>query len=251
MPVSVVLAALPWVAVLAALPGVAAQSHTGKLTFYDVGLGACGRTNTNAEAVVAVVSLACLWRRCTVASWQLTPWQSAQLYDQYRGAACGRTICINGDVIRARIVDRCEGCAYGDIGMRTGPLLLWLTLGLTCTPCATLDASPTLFQRIAPLDVGRLDVAWRFCDSASAPAPPAPPAPPRQPQPSPQPPAPPRQPQPSPQPPTPPRQPSLSAAPSHVATTMATVTITTSARSSPTPHAHVPVEQRRACMVRP
>ncbi|KAH9254337.1 hypothetical protein BASA81_007619 [Batrachochytrium salamandrivorans] len=77
------------------------------------------------------------------------PWEdivaiSDTLYDEHDGNLCGRTICIerrDGSVVKAVIEDRCIGCAKLDI-----------------------DATRSLFLKIAPLDVGRLPVEWDFCD---------------------------------------------------------------------------------------
>lgn len=61
---------------------------------------------------------------------------------QYNGAnPCGRaiTINLNGQVSTAVVVDKCMGCAVNDI-----------------------DVSPSVFQRLASLDVGRIVVDWEF-----------------------------------------------------------------------------------------
>ncbi|KAG9093935.1 hypothetical protein FRC06_011315 [Ceratobasidium sp. 370] len=107
-----------------------AGTHTGQLTYFEIGLGACGCWNRNDEWVAAI---------------------SHELYDNYPGYAggnpnnnpvCGRTadITYNGKTIRVGIVDRCEGCALWDV-----------------------DLSPSAFQQFAPLATGRLyGATWHF-----------------------------------------------------------------------------------------
>lgn len=54
---------------------------------------------------------------------------------------CGRWITIrgNGRTTAAQVVDKCPGCASGSI-----------------------DVSPVIFDDIAPLSVGRVQVTWEF-----------------------------------------------------------------------------------------
>ncbi|KAI1108228.1 RlpA-like double-psi beta-barrel-protein domain-containing protein-containing protein [Nemania sp. NC0429] len=68
------------------------QSFTGDITFYQPGLGACGETNADGEAVVA-----------------MSP-------SQYDGS-CGKTITITkgGKTAKAKVVDKCPACASGSI----------------------------------------------------------------------------------------------------------------------------------------
>ncbi|QRV95375.1 hypothetical protein RhiJN_23393 [Ceratobasidium sp. AG-Ba] len=122
---------------VAALPAnvtnVAARSinpggtHTGQ-----IGLGACGWTNSNSEWVAAI---------------------SHELFDNWPGYTGGNPnnnpvcttphtadVTYKGKTIRVGIVDRCEGCALWD-----------------------LDLSPSAFQQLAPLSAGRLSGAtWHF-----------------------------------------------------------------------------------------
>ncbi|KAB5594584.1 hypothetical protein CTheo_1906 [Ceratobasidium theobromae] len=107
-----------------------AGTHTGQLTYFEIGLGACGWWNRNDEWVAAI---------------------SHELYDNYPGYAggnpnnnpvCGRTASITygGKTITVGIVDRCEGCALWDV-----------------------DLSPSAFQQFAPLASGRLyGATWHF-----------------------------------------------------------------------------------------
>lgn len=106
------------------------DTFTGQLTFYDIGLGACGWTNNNGEMVAAVSHL---------------------LYDGFDGywgtnpnnnPICGKKAVIHfeGKEITVTIVDRCEGCALHDV-----------------------DLSPTAFNLVADPNRGRLDGAtWHF-----------------------------------------------------------------------------------------
>ncbi|KAI0878143.1 RlpA-like double-psi beta-barrel-protein domain-containing protein-containing protein [Hypoxylon argillaceum] len=68
------------------------QTFTGDITYYQPGLGACGQTNSDSEAVVA-----------------MSP-------SQYNGN-CGKFITItkNGKKARAKVVDKCPSCASGAI----------------------------------------------------------------------------------------------------------------------------------------
>ncbi|KAI8633143.1 RlpA-like double-psi beta-barrel-protein domain-containing protein-containing protein [Xylariaceae sp. FL1651] len=61
--------------------------------------------------------------------------------DYANGANCGRWITIqgNGHQTAAQVADLCPGCGSGGI-----------------------DVSPAIFDDIAPLDVGRIQVNWFF-----------------------------------------------------------------------------------------
>jgi expansin (peptidoglycan-binding protein) len=91
-------------------------AYNGDITYYEPGLGACGWTNQDSEAVVA-----------------LSP-------AQYSGN-CGKHITIHkdGKTTRAKVVDKCPGCASGAI-----------------------DVSSSVFKTIADLSVGRTSVSWSF-----------------------------------------------------------------------------------------
>ncbi|QRW09754.1 hypothetical protein RhiLY_08753 [Ceratobasidium sp. AG-Ba] len=107
-------------------------THTGQLTYFQIGLGACGWTNSNSEWVAAI---------------------SHELFDNWPGYTGGNPnnnpvcttphtadVTYKGKTIRVGIVDRCEGCALWD-----------------------LDLSPSAFQQLAPLSAGRLSGAtWHF-----------------------------------------------------------------------------------------
>ncbi|KAF9822048.1 hypothetical protein IEO21_00042 [Rhodonia placenta] len=99
------------------------ETNTGDATFYAAGLGACGITNTDSDYIVAV-------------SWQL--------FDNYPGydgtnpntnPVCNKQITANyqGKSVTVTVTDRCTGC---DV--------------------TSLDFTPTAFQNMADLSVGRL-----------------------------------------------------------------------------------------------
>lgn len=99
----------------------------GQATFYNTGLTACGTTKSDSDPIVAVSQL---------------------LFDVFPGAngnpnlnpICGRKVraTYQGKSVDLEIQDRCVGCALLD-----------------------LDMTPSAFQQLADLGVGRLDgVSW-------------------------------------------------------------------------------------------
>ena len=87
--------------------GLAASgtSYTGDLTWYQTGLGACGWDNTASDHIVAI---------------------SLDIFDAYYTAdpnsnpLCGRYVSItgkDGSQYQAKVVDRCTGCAKGDLDL--------------------------------------------------------------------------------------------------------------------------------------
>ncbi|PVV03482.1 hypothetical protein BB560_002034 [Smittium megazygosporum] len=113
------------VAVAPAASSSASGSFSGQATYYDVGMGACGITNSNSELVAAINK------------------------DQYGVQAnpntapvCGQCILIQGpnnSSVKVRVVDRCPACSFGD-----------------------LDLSPTAFGALSPLGAGRISISWSF-----------------------------------------------------------------------------------------
>ncbi|KZV82255.1 hypothetical protein EXIGLDRAFT_729962 [Exidia glandulosa HHB12029] len=113
--------------------------QTGDGTFYDVGLGSCGINSSPSENVVAV---------------------SQSVFDSFPGATanpnnnpiCGQhaTVSFNGKTIDVTIVDRCTGCAPGDLDFSTGA-----------------------FSQLADMSAGRIHgIQWSLAsDGGSAPAP--------------------------------------------------------------------------------
>ncbi|KDQ55129.1 hypothetical protein JAAARDRAFT_181136 [Jaapia argillacea MUCL 33604] len=73
-------------------------SYTGQGTWYEVGMGACGKRNKNSDFVVAL---------------------DAGLYGN--GQHCEKTMTITdtqtGKVTTAAIVDKCPGCGHGSLDM--------------------------------------------------------------------------------------------------------------------------------------
>lgn len=98
--------------------------HSGQATYYAVGLGACGWTNSDSEFVVAL---------------------NQPQYERNNGGNCGQTLRIcnegNGNCQTATVVDECPGCADG-----------------------SLDMSPALFSALnnGNMDAGVFPISWHF-----------------------------------------------------------------------------------------
>ncbi|KAI9227587.1 MAG: RlpA-like double-psi beta-barrel-protein domain-containing protein-containing protein [Piptocephalis tieghemiana] len=94
----------------------------GQATFYELGLGACGSTNSEPELVAA-----------------LNADQYAQAFG--KGPNCNRQarITAGGKFVTVRIVDKCPTCSHGD-----------------------LDLSKAAFSRLSSLDAGRVNIAWSW-----------------------------------------------------------------------------------------
>ncbi|CAG8585147.1 7449_t:CDS:2 [Paraglomus brasilianum] len=101
------------------------KRFAGQGTFYEVGLGACGKVNNDNELVAA-----------------LSAPQFGSPPNPNNSPFCGRQVRVNGPSgsVTVTLVDRCEACQFGD-----------------------LDLSPTAFQQIAPLSAGRVQITWDFC----------------------------------------------------------------------------------------
>ncbi|KAI8998806.1 RlpA-like double-psi beta-barrel-protein domain-containing protein-containing protein [Trametes punicea] len=102
-----------------------------RLTYYEVGMGACGQKNVPSDFIVAL--------------------NSASYGQGYPGPNCFRPIEItyNGKTAQAIVMDECPGCP--------GP--------------GGLDLSEGLFQYFAPLSEGVLYASWRYTDEGDDPAP--------------------------------------------------------------------------------
>ncbi|KAJ8068125.1 hypothetical protein OCU04_003696 [Sclerotinia nivalis] len=103
-------------------PELVRRANSGDLTFYDVGLGACGWTNSDSELVVAM--------------------SAGLMGTQSNGNPnCGKKIKINykGKSVTVKVVDKCMGCARYD-----------------------LDLSPAAFKVLAPESAGRVKGTWSF-----------------------------------------------------------------------------------------
>ncbi|KAI9004892.1 RlpA-like double-psi beta-barrel-protein domain-containing protein-containing protein [Phycomyces nitens] len=120
-----------WVLVLVdssrALPLLNRQSgsFSGSGTYYNVGPGSCGETNSDTEMVVAV----------NIGQMDNGP-------NPNNNPHCQKMVSIKGarGVVKARVVDTCPGCSEGG-----------------------LDMSPALFQRVCgDLGRGRCDIEWHY-----------------------------------------------------------------------------------------
>ncbi|EME84256.1 uncharacterized protein MYCFIDRAFT_210832 [Pseudocercospora fijiensis CIRAD86] len=86
--------------------GASGTYYSGDLTWYDVGLGACGETSTSNEAIVAIPE---------------------KIFDAYtvggnpnKNPLCGKYVTItgkDGSLYKAKIVDRCPGCTQNDLDL--------------------------------------------------------------------------------------------------------------------------------------
>ncbi|KAK5661468.1 hypothetical protein OQA88_11370 [Cercophora sp. LCS_1] len=104
-----------------------AGARTGELTFYQVGLGACGFDDSGKDHAENIVALSHLL-----------------MGEQSNGNPyCGRriTVSYNGETRDAVVRDKCMGCAIDNI-----------------------DGSEKLFTSFQPLGTGRFKVDWWFSD---------------------------------------------------------------------------------------
>ncbi|KAI0826770.1 riboflavin aldehyde-forming enzyme [Trametes gibbosa] len=74
------------------------RAHTGRGTWFNVGLGACGKTNKDSDKIIAI---------------------SSKIYNN--GAHCDQKVKIkntaNGKTATAIVRDECPGCGSNDIDM--------------------------------------------------------------------------------------------------------------------------------------
>ncbi|KAK1584925.1 RlpA-like double-psi beta-barrel-protein domain-containing protein-containing protein [Colletotrichum navitas] len=106
------------------------EVHTGDLTYYDVGLGACGYTSSDSDMIVSVSHY--LWDAV----------QSGG--NPNNNPLCGKKIRVRRDAegsVDVTVVDRCTGCKPTD-----------------------LDLSPAGFERLADKDEGRVKGTWSWLD---------------------------------------------------------------------------------------
>ncbi|KAK3986520.1 RlpA-like double-psi beta-barrel-protein domain-containing protein-containing protein [Cladorrhinum sp. PSN332] len=98
---------------------------TGQFTWYNTGLGACGKTNNDNQLVVAL-------NKATFDP--KTPNGNPN-----KNTLCGRKIraTYKGKSVDVTVVDRCPGCGAND-----------------------LDLSPAAFKKLAGLDKGRITGSW-------------------------------------------------------------------------------------------
>ncbi|CAD6589652.1 MAG: hypothetical protein ASARMPREDX12_003917 [Alectoria sarmentosa] len=116
---------LPAVALGLAISIPLANAYTGDLTHYTPGLGSCGITNQNGDAIVALSHLI-----------------MAFVGNSNNNPICNKQISIHNPTTNtntiATVTDTCQGCAFGD-----------------------LDVTPDLFDTIAPNGNGRVHgIEW-------------------------------------------------------------------------------------------
>ncbi|KAK0634418.1 plant expansin, partial [Bombardia bombarda] len=112
------------------------KTYTGDLTYYNLGLGACGETSSNADMAVAVAH---------------SLFDAAALEgstNPNENPLCGRTIRVSRDYaeigagvisVLVKVVDRCVGCEPTD-----------------------LDLSPAVYDLFAPEEKGRVPGQWEW-----------------------------------------------------------------------------------------
>ncbi|KAF9465753.1 RlpA-like double-psi beta-barrel-protein domain-containing protein-containing protein [Collybia nuda] len=97
-------------------------THVGRGTWFNVGLGNCGKWNVDSDPIVAI---------------------SKKRYDANGGANCDQWVEIvntkNGKKAYGKTRDSCQSCTTED-----------------------LDMSPSLFQKLDALSVGQLKISWHF-----------------------------------------------------------------------------------------
>jgi expansin (peptidoglycan-binding protein) len=104
-----------------------AAQASGRFTYYNPGLGACGQNHGDGDYVVALSHA------------DFDP--STPNGNPNNNPLCGRRLRASylGKTVDVTVVDRCEGCASGD-----------------------LDFSPAAFQALAALSVGVIQGTWEW-----------------------------------------------------------------------------------------
>ncbi|RCH84144.1 hypothetical protein CU098_008100 [Rhizopus stolonifer] len=101
-------------------------TYLGDGTWYDIGLGSCGWTNSDSEFVAA-----------------LNAPQMQNGENPNKNSNCGRMIRVintaNNKAVNVKIVDTCPPCASGSV-----------------------DLSPSAFSQIADLSTGRIKIKWSW-----------------------------------------------------------------------------------------
>ncbi|RHZ76623.1 hypothetical protein Glove_195g12 [Diversispora epigaea] len=103
------------------------QVYYGDITFYNLGLGACGTVNFDSELA------------CAIPGAQFDPFTPNG--NPNNNAKCGTFVKVtrgNKSVV-VKVVDRCAGCKYGDI-----------------------DLSPAAFNLLADPAEGRVQGCWQY-----------------------------------------------------------------------------------------
>ncbi|KAK4192331.1 RlpA-like double-psi beta-barrel-protein domain-containing protein-containing protein [Podospora australis] len=106
---------------------IVARAFTGDMTYYNTGLGACGKTSNDNQLVVALNKI------------KFDP--KTPNGNPNKNTLCGKKIKVNyqGKSVTVTIVDRCPGCKAND-----------------------LDLSPAAFKKLAPLEKGRIKATWDY-----------------------------------------------------------------------------------------
>lgn len=110
--------------------GVLSEILSGDATYYATGLGACGITNTDTDMIAAASELL------------FDTFPGYEGGDPNNNPICNKKVSVTygSTTISVTITDRCTACAYG-----------------------SLDFSPSAFEKLASLSVGRLHgIDWRF-----------------------------------------------------------------------------------------
>ncbi|RDB15327.1 hypothetical protein Hypma_004772 [Hypsizygus marmoreus] len=97
-------------------------THVGRGTWFNVGLGNCGKVNKDSDAIVAIAK---------------------SRYNANGGGNCDQWVEIvntkNGKKAYGKTRDSCQSCKPED-----------------------LDLSPSLFKKLDALSVGQLKISWHF-----------------------------------------------------------------------------------------
>jgi hypothetical protein len=114
-----------------------AQQHSGDLTYYEPGLGACGITSSSSDSIVAV---------------------SHYLFDAVQTGSNPNANPLCGKKIRATRYDE-------QVGAQRSVDLTVVDRCVGCQP-TDLDVTTTVFDQLAPRDWGRVGVTWAWLDYA-------------------------------------------------------------------------------------
>ena len=113
------------------------ETHTGELTYYATGLGACGETNKNGDKIVAVSHL--LFDAAGSTSSNGGNSNANPLCGKMLRAQRFNTVVGAMRSVDLKVVDRCTGCAPTD-----------------------LDITEDIFAELADVGQGRVDVTWAW-----------------------------------------------------------------------------------------